>query len=157
MLYSAQLSIPASYLPQRFIPCEPDSSECPSEILNCLLCNSSQPLGRGLRRGLRAGPASEEEAAPQSHNLHCGAAGGAGEGLRTHALSRHLHAGGAGPAGQADGGSSSGQQHARMPRSTSKLPRTRFFGLHRCVDLSWVCVLEALNCRGLLPDIPYSH
>ena len=72
------------------------------------LCPSSQPLGRGLRRGLRAGPAPEAEAAPQPDHLHGGAAGGAGEGLRAHALPRHLHTGGAGSEGQTDGGSSSG-------------------------------------------------
>lgn len=75
-------------------------------------CDSSQSLGRGLRRGLGARPAPEEEAAAQSHHLHGGAAGGAGEGLRTHALSRHLHPGGAGSAGQTDGGSSSGSRRA---------------------------------------------
>lgn len=72
------------------------------------LCNSSQSLGRGLRRGLRAGPASEEEAASQSDHLHSRAAGGAGEGLRTHTLPRYLHTGGAGSEGQTHRGSSSG-------------------------------------------------
>lgn len=66
----------------------------------CFFCNSSQSLGRGLRRGLRAGPASEEEAASQSDHLHSRAAGGAGEGLRTHTLPRYLHTGGAGSEGQ---------------------------------------------------------
>lgn len=78
------------------------------EVTVCLFCDPSQSLGWGLWRRLWARPAFEEEAAPQSHYLHSRAAGGAGEGLRTHTLPRHLHTRGTGSAGQTDRGSSSG-------------------------------------------------
>lgn len=126
---------------------------------NVLVCfrNSSQSLGRGLRRGLRAGPAPEEEAAPQSDHLHCGAAGRAGEGLRTHALPWHLHARGAGSEGQAHGGASSGWTHAQSHYSTPKILSALILTAEKYVGPSWVCVMWALNCLGMLPHIPNSH
>lgn len=56
------------------------------ELTQSLFPDPSQSLRRGLRCGLRAGSAFEEEAASESDYLHGRTAGGAGEGFRTHTL-----------------------------------------------------------------------
>ena len=45
------------------------------------------------------------------------------------------------------------QGQALQPQS----PRDSIMTAEQCVGLSWICVMWALNCLGMLPHIPYGH